>query len=264
MNIGDVLDAITQLMAANRVIYVPVALTWLRGLLLLIFLWTAVDMVLEGKGFHPKPFIWLLVHYLVLFSVLTNWAFATSIVTDEVRFLRNMIEHGQETQIFEAVTKITKEVRSASPLMPSIRDWFTIGLIEIVLSIFEAAVYFVLTFGFIASAICQIIGPLFVALSIVPGISWMLGGWIRSFIGYSLYPLFGALYCDIVGQVLIFFVVAHPPPWSSVDLGLMISGFVMMIVGLCVGVWRLPSLVADTLGGRAGTSAVPHFMIRRF
>src|SRR5580765_7117125 len=118
MNIGDVLDAITQLMAANRVIYVPVALTWLRGLLLLIFLWTAVDMVLEGKGFHPKPFIWLLVHYLVLFSVLTNWAFVTSIVTDEVRFLRNMIEHGQETQIFEAVTKITKEVRSASPLMP--------------------------------------------------------------------------------------------------------------------------------------------------
>ncbi len=264
MNIADVLDAITQMMAANRVVYVPVALFWLRSLLLLVFVWTAASMVLKGRGFDQWPFIWLLIHYLVLFMVLTNWPTMTGLITDEVRSLRNLVERGQETQIFTAVTGITTQISAARPLLPSVRDWFVIGILEVVLSIFEAAVYFVLTFGFIASAICQIIGPLFVALSIVPVASWMMMGWLRSFIAYSLYPLFGALYCDIVAQVLQFFVTSHPPPWSSVDLGLMFAAFVMMIVGLCVGVWRIPSLVADVLGGRAGTSAVPHFMIRRF
>jgi hypothetical protein len=263
MNIGDVLDAITQVMAANRIIYVPTALTWLRGLLLIVFVWTVARMAIQKRGFDHYPFLFLLLHYLVLFTVLTNWADATALVTDEIRFLRNLVEHGQETQIFTAVTGITTQVRSARPLLPSVSDWITIGVIEIVLSIFEAAVYFVLTFGFIASAICQIVGPLFVGLSIVPGLGWMLSGWIRSFIGYSLYPLFGALYCDIVAQVLTFFVQAHPPPWSSVDLGLMSAGFVMLAVGLCGGVWQVPKLV-QILSGHVGASAVPNFILRRF
>jgi hypothetical protein len=264
MNIGDVLDAITNLMATDRTIFVPTALGWMRGLLFLVFVWTIARMAIRGEGFDHWEVIWLLIRYLVLFIILTNWEPTMHLVTDEVRFLRNMVERGQETEVFVRVTGITTEVRSAQPILPSVRDWLVIGTIELVLAVFEAIIYTVLTLGFVAVAICQIIGPLFVSLSIVPAFSFLMNGWSRAFVGYSLYPLFGAIYCNIVVQVLTFFVQGHPPPWSSVDLGLKFAGFVMTFIGLSLGAFLVPTIASHVMGGWTGISAVPKVLSRRF
>ena len=261
MNIGDVLDALTAVMAADRLIFVPTALVWLRWLLFFMIVWTSFSMVFEG--FDHWRLIRLFILYLAIWTVLNNWTSAVQVVTGEVHFLRQMVEHGQESLVFEKVTKITGDVASAKPLLPSPGDWVVIWILEIVLAAFEAAIYFVLTYGYIASAMCEIVGPLLLALCMIPAMAWIAWGWFRSFVGYALYPLFGAIYCDIVARILTFFMNEHPAPWSIADLSVMLAGFVMLVVGLVVGIWKLPRLVGDILGGAVGSSAALTFRVMR-
>lgn len=51
-----------------------------------------------------------------------------------------------------------------------------------------AAVFLVISFGYIASAICVLLGPVFIPFFIVPKMEWMFWGWLRAFLQYSFYP----------------------------------------------------------------------------
>ena len=62
-------------------------------------------------------------------------------------------------------------------------------LMLIVIGLAQFALLFVVSFGMIASAVCALVGPLFVPFFIVPTLEWLFWGWLKAFIQYSFIPV---------------------------------------------------------------------------
>ena len=49
----------------------------------------------------------------------------------------------------------------------------------------QAFVFAVVGYGYIATAVCVLVGPFFIPWFIVPKMDWLFWGWFKAFIGFS-------------------------------------------------------------------------------
>src|SRR5204862_101588 len=59
----------------------------------------------------------------------------------------------------------------------------------ILIAVAKALSLAVIAFGLVASAVCGLLGPIFVPFFIVPKLDWLFWGWLKSFIPYSFIPV---------------------------------------------------------------------------
>ena len=64
----------------------------------------------------------------------------------------------------------------------------------------------VIAFGLIASAVCALLGPIFVPFFIVPKLDWLFWGWLRSFIQYSFMPVVAIAFLMVFEQFVFRYV----------------------------------------------------------
>ena len=64
----------------------------------------------------------------------------------------------------------------------------------------EALALIVVAFGIVATAVCILLGPVFIPFFIVPQLDWLFRGWLKAFIQYSLYQVIAAAVLYIVSQ----------------------------------------------------------------
>ena len=63
----------------------------------------------------------------------------------------------------------------------------------------------------IASAICALVGPLFVPFFIVPTLEWLFWGWLKAFIQYSFMPVIANAFIFVFERFLSRFLQTLPP-----------------------------------------------------
>ena len=73
----------------------------------------------------------------------------------------------------------------------------------------------VIAFGLIASAVCGLLGPIFVPFFIVPKLDWLFWGWLKSFIQYSFIPVVAIAFLMIFEQFVFRYVTTLPPTITS-------------------------------------------------
>ena len=69
----------------------------------------------------------------------------------------------------------------------------------------------VVAFGLIATAVCALLGPIFVPFFIVPKLDWLFWGWLKSFIQYSFIPVVAVAFLMIFEQFVFRYVTTLPP-----------------------------------------------------
>ena len=61
----------------------------------------------------------------------------------------------------------------------------------------------VIAFGIIATAVCVLLGPIFIPFFIVPQLDWLFWGWFKCFLQYSFYhQLSPSAVVYIIGNIL--------------------------------------------------------------
>jgi type IV secretory pathway VirB6-like protein len=50
----------------------------------------------------------------------------------------------------------------------------------------------IIAYGFIATAVCVLLGPVFIPFFIVPKLEWLFWGWFRCFLQYAFYQVIAA------------------------------------------------------------------------
>ena len=78
----------------------------------------------------------------------------------------------------------------------------------------------VIAFGLIASAVCALLGPIFVPFFIVPKLDWLFWGWLRSFIQYSFIPVVAIAFLMIFEQFVFRYVTTLPPTITQAEYGI--------------------------------------------
>src|ERR1700674_2150133 len=127
----------------------------------------------------------------------------------------------------------------------------------ILIGLAQFALLFVISFRMIASAVCSLVGPLFVPFFIVPAPEWVLWRWLKAFIQYSFMLVIANAFIFVFEKFLSQSIQTLPPGLGFEDQLLYSVHAVMILITFTVGVLLLPSLTSSIFSGHSGESVLP-------
>jgi hypothetical protein len=120
----------------------------------------------------------------------------------------------------------------------------------------------IVAFGLVASAVCALLGPIFVPFFIVPKLDWLFWSWLKAFIQYSFIPVVWFAFLMIFER-FVFNYLTTLPPGITEDLYLVYGLQSLVVVGtFVVGILLVPSLTSSIFSGQGGQSILPDRILR--
>ena len=132
-------------------------------------------------------------------------------------------------------------------------------LMLIVLTLAKVISLASVSFGLIASAVCALLGPIFVPFFIVPKLDWLFWSWLKAFIQYSFIPVVSFAFLMIFER-FVFNYLTTLPPGITEDLYLVYGLQSLVVIGtFVVGILLVPSLTSSIFSGQGGQSILRNF-----
>ncbi|WP_420237059.1 type IV secretion system protein [Telmatobacter bradus] len=256
--------AISQLLSSKSTVLQATGLDIFRGLAVILIVWFGVKSAPSalqgfGGGFQFAKFAGLILIISFGLGMLTCcstpipgvcYSFS-DLMTQEALNLSGEIESDQTQQI--ATTMVNAEQQlGTSPGSFNILEDQTFLIIALLLAAMQAVSFAVIAYGYVASAICVLIGPIFILWFIVPKLDWLFWGWFKAFIGLSFYLVTALAFIYIFSKVLtsMFSVIGTISILNA--LTILPALFITLLV--CIfGLLKIPELTESILSGRSGT-----------
>ena len=180
------------------------------------------------------------------------------LIIDQGTFLANQLEASTVTRILDRLNAlyIGLESPGASAILNAIE---VIRWAVTILAILAAQIslYFIVAFGYVAVAVCVLVGPIFIPFWLVPELKFLFDGWFRSTLQYAFYPVIAQAFLAVFGNLLINFVDRAGTELSGPALGAIFFPLLSMLMAFVWGMLKVPSLTNSIFSGRAGESATP-------
>ena len=177
-----------------------------------------------------------------------------NLVTDEAQFLSGQIN---QAQLQTVVTQVADfESRMDSPTWGDILGTFIYVIVTILLAAAQAAAIVVIAYGFIATAVCVLVGPVFVPFFIVPKMEWLFWGWLRCFIQYAFYQVIASAVVYIIGNLIL--GALRLPPAGTLSTVQLIAWFPVLFITFMASIYallKIPALTNHIFSGTAGGSS---------
>jgi hypothetical protein len=178
-----------------------------------------------------------------------------NLITDEAQFLANRINQAELQTIVDRIGDFEARIDA-----PGVTDFLGMAIyvvVVILLAAAQAVSIVVIAYGFVATAVCVLVGPIFVPFFIVPKLEWLFWGWLRCFLQYAFYEVVAAAVVYIIGN-LILGVLTLEGTGTISTLQLM-GWFPVLLVTFVASIYvllKVPSLTSQIFSGAAGgTSA---------
>jgi type IV secretory pathway VirB6-like protein len=261
--IASVEQAITQLLSSQSSTLQATGLDIFRGLATILVVWFGIKAALSasqgGGGFHFAKFADLILMIAFGLGMLTYYSSPipgtsysfSGLITQEALNLSNQIESDQTQQIATTITTQEEQLGSPPGSFNLIED-MTYLLIAVILAAMEAATFAVIAYGYVASAVCVLLGPVFIPWFIVPKMDWLFWGWLKAFIGFSFYQVVASAFVYIFSKVLtgMFQAIGN----ISISNAFTILPALLITLFVCIyGLVKIPELTSAILSGRTGT-----------
>ncbi len=177
-----------------------------------------------------------------------------SLVTNEAQFLSSQIDQAELQTVIQGVASF--ESRMDSPTWGDILGTAVYVVVTILLAAAQAVAFVVIAYGFVATAVCVLVGPIFVPFFIVPDMEWLFWGWFRCFMQYAFYQVIAAAIVFIIGNLIV--GVLRLPPAGALSTVQLIAWFPVLIITFLASIYTLlqvPSLTNHIFSGTAGGSS---------
>jgi type IV secretory pathway VirB6-like protein len=262
-------QATTDLLTAHSNVFSTLGLNLFKGFALILIAWTGCQIALgsaTGAGLRFDKFAGLLMSIAFAYAMLVFYDNPLpgvglsfhSLITDQGANLAGQIEARSTEDVGTKLAKVYDQMQQ--PSGPSILDVMQViryyGIV-IVLSLAQAAVLAVISFGFVAVGVCVLVGPVFIPFFIVPHMEWMFCGWFKTLVQYAFYPVIGNAFVYVYGKLFLNFFQVHPPPYDASTIAGLFLHLAFMCIAFVWGVMKVPSLVSSIFSGRSGDHALP-------
>jgi hypothetical protein len=178
-----------------------------------------------------------------------------NLVTDEAQFLANKINQTELQTVEERIADF--EVRMDSPGVTDILGTIIYAVIIILLAAAQAIGIVVIAYGFIATAVCVLVGPIFVPFFIVPRMDWLFWGWLRCFIQYAFYQVIAAAVVYVIANLILGIMDLQPK--GTISTGELMEAFPVLFITFLASIYallKIPALTNHVFSGASGgTSA---------
>ena len=185
----------------------------------------------------------------------------SNLITDQAFYFQSVLEARSFDNVYRHFDELSDHFMQpdAWSILANLIYWTVLLLVAVAKAISLA----VIAFGLIASAVCGLLGPIFVPFFIVPKLDWLFWGWFKSFIQYSFVPVVAIAFLMIFEQFVFRYVTTLPPTITSAEYGIYGLQAVAVIATFCIGMTLVPSLTNSIFSGSSGESVLHHVRIGR-
>src|SRR5881296_3759754 len=262
-----IFQAINNLLTQNLGFFDAMGQNLFRSFATILVVWYGVKSALSsasGRHFlHFDNFASLLLTISFGFGMVNYYSapipgVGTSfhnLITDESQFLANKINQTELQTVEERIADF--EIRMDSPGIADVLGTVIYAVIIILLAAAQAIAIVVIAFGFIATAVCVLVGPIFVPFFIVPKLEWLFWGWLRCFLQYAFYEVIAAAVVYIIGNLIIGVLTLQGT--GTISTLQLIGWFPVLLITFVASIYvllKVPALTNHIFSGTAGgTSA---------
>src|SRR6266481_2717156 len=176
-----------------------------------------------------------------------------NLVTDEAQFLANRINQAELQTIVDRISDFEARIDA-----PGVTDFLgiIIYVVVILLATAQAISIVVVAYGFIATAVCVLVGPIFVPFFIVPKLEWLFWGWFRCFLQYAFYQVIAAAVVFVIGNLIL--GILNLQPTGTISTVQLIGWFPVLFITFAASIYvllRVPALTNHIFSGTSGGSS---------
>jgi TrbL/VirB6 plasmid conjugal transfer protein len=273
-SMNDLFAFLTQLMTQHAALFETMGEHMFRSFALILISWYGVRSALSAAGggamtsFHFEKFAGLLMTIAFGFGMITYYSQPIPgigvsfyhLIVDQGLDLSNQLNHSLVQEVWDRLNDIYFGMEMpALSIVLNVMEIIRYTLVIICLIAAQAAIFAVIAFGYVATAIAVLLGPIFIPFFIVPQMEWLFWGWLKAFVQYAFYPVVANAYLFVFGNLLIHFVDSHPPPYDGSTILVLFLPLLLLLVAFTYGILKIPSLVNSLFTGRSGESALWKF-----
>src|SRR5260370_13956607 len=226
-SIDEMFAFLTQLMTQHASIFATRGQNMFRGFAVILICWSGIKTALSSAGGGPMNGV----HFESLGSRLLTIAFGCGMVTyysqpipgvgisfyhlivDQGLNLSNQLNHSLVQKLWDRLNTIYIGMEMpALSIVLNVMEVIRYSVVILCLIAAATAIFAVIAFGYVATAIAVLLGPIFIPFFIVPQMEWLFWGWLKAFIQYAFYPVVANAYLFVFGNLLFHFVDCHPAP----------------------------------------------------
>lgn len=179
----------------------------------------------------------------------------TNLITDQTHEFANILDARSLEMTFDHLDELWDHF--IQPDTWSILANLLYWLLLIVVTLAKVISLAIVAFGLIASAVCALLGPIFVPFFIVPRLDWIFWSWFKAFLQYSFVPVVAFAFL-MVFERFVYQYVTTLPPGITEDQYLVYGLQALVVIGtFVVGILLVPSLTSSIFSGRGGESVLP-------
>jgi TrbL/VirB6 plasmid conjugal transfer protein len=261
-----IFQAINNLLTQNLGFFDSMGQNLYRAFATILVVWFGVKLALSSASGHHHLHFDNLAALLLTISLgfgMVNYystpipgigASFHNLITDESQFLANKINQTELQTVEERIADF--EIRLNSPGIADILGTFIYGIIILLLAAAQAIAIVVIAFGFIATAVCVLVGPIFIPFFIVPKLEWLFWGWLRCFIQYAFYQVIAAAVVYVIGNLIIGMLDLQPR--GTISTVQLIQAFPVLVITFLASIYallKIPALTNHIFSGTSGGSS---------
>jgi hypothetical protein len=268
--VATIQQAITSLLTTYEPQFLRFGYSLFIAFATILIVWQGIKMMFTGRplGDHLFEFAKLLLFIAFGYSLIAYYESPipgigvsfSNLITDQTAEFANTLDARSLELVFDHLDELWQ--RFIQPDAWSILANLLYWLLLIVVTLAKVVSLAVVAFGLIASAVCALLGPIFVPFFIVPKLDFLFWSWFKAFIQYSFVPVVALAFLMIFERFVFQFLTTLPPGITE-DLYMLYALQALVIIGVfCVGIFMVPSLTSSIFSGRGGESVLPTHVLR--
>lgn len=262
--IPTVQQAISNLLTVYEPEFLRFGYTLFLSFAAIILVWQGVKMMFsnDGLGDHMFDFAKVLLWISFGYAFITFYEAPlpgigvsfSNLITDQAFYFQSVLEARAFDNIYSHLDELSGRFvqPDAWSILANLMYWTVLLLVAVAKALSLA----VIAFGLIASAVCALLGPIFVPFFIVPKLDWLFWGWLKAFIQYSFIPVVAVAFLMVFERFIFRFVSTLPPSIIQAEYGIYALQAVAVIGTFVVGMLLVPSLTSNIFSGGGGESVL--------
>ena len=261
-----IFQAINTLLQQNLGLFDAMGQNLFRMFATILVVWFGIKMALTAAGgrhyLQFDQFASLLLTLSFGFAMMNYYSTPIpgigssfhNLITDESQFLANKITETQLQVVIERISDF--ETRIDSPGFGDFLGTVIYSVVIILLAAAQAIAIVVIAFGFIATAVCVLVGPIFIPFFIVPKLEWLFWGWLKAFIQYAFYQVIAAAVVFIIANLILGTLNLQPD--GTISTLQLIEFFPVLFITFLASIYALlkvPALTNHIFSGTSGASS---------
>src|SRR5258708_19001961 len=263
--VGTIQQAISSLLTTYEPEFLRLGYSMFVAFAPILIVWPGIRVMLGGESLGENRFGFAQVLLFIAFGYAIVACYESPIpgigvsfsnlITDQAHDLANILDARSLELVFDHLDELWQHFvqPDAWSILANLIYW----LLLIVITLAKVLSMAVVAFGLIASAVCALVGPIFVPFFIVPTLDWLFWSWFKAFIQYSFIPVI-ALAFLMVFERFVFQFLTTLPQGITEDLYMLYGLQAFVIIGaFTVGILLVPSLTSSIFSGHGGQSVLP-------